>query len=129
MIVLAVIMTITSVGAPVNGLKNYSVNSSLSNQGGVTAATQVTEVSQVHLSPEARQLDAQSTQTSQSMNTDVTSLSSNRSPEKEDSSWFDDALDSILPDDSTTKEDDCTCTVGQYLKAAVSIGSVIALFV
>ncbi|MPY23695.1 hypothetical protein FM037_23805 [Shewanella psychropiezotolerans] len=122
-------MTITSVGAPVNGLSNNSVNSPPSNQGGVTAATQVTEFSQVHLSSEARQLSAQSTQASQSMNADVASLNSNPPPEKEDSSWFEDALDSILPDDSVTKEDDCTCTVGKYLKAAASIGSVIALFI
>ena len=129
MIVLAVIMTITSVGAPVSGLNNYSVNLPLNSQGGATAASHITEVSQVHLSSEARQLSAQPIQASQSINTDVTSVSSTPPAEKKDSSWFDDALDSILPGDSTVKEDDCTCTVGKYLKAAATIGSVIALFV
>ncbi|AQS40082.1 hypothetical protein Sps_05004 [Shewanella psychrophila] len=125
-------MTITSVGAPINGLNNYSVNLPPSNQGARTAASHVTAASQVHLSSEARQLSAQFPQASQSMNANASPLNSNRPSEQEDSSWFEDALDSILPDgigDSTNKEDDCSCTVGKYLKAAASIGSVIALFV
>lgn len=119
-------MTITSVGAPVSGLNNYSVSLPPSSQGGATAVAHVTESSQVHLSPEAQQLNAQAISPAA-----VSNSLSTEAPEKESSSWFDDALDSILPDDdaeSTATEDDCSCTVGKYLKAAASIGSVIALF-
>lgn len=119
-------MSITSVGAPISGLNNYSVSLPPSSQGGATAVAHVTESSQVHLSPEAKQLNAQAMSPSTMPNSNSTVA-----PVKESSSWFDDALDSILPDDpddSAGTEDDCSCTVGKYLKAAASIGSVIALF-
>ncbi|NRB24176.1 hypothetical protein [Shewanella sp.] len=122
-------MTITSVTAPVSGLNKYSMNSRPSSQGDATGVTLVTEASPVLLSPEARHLSAQSTQASQAMNTDVIASSPNQAQEKEDSSWFEDALDSLIPDASDDKEDACPSTMNKYLKAAVSIGSVIALFV
>lgn len=124
-------MTISSVGTPINGLSSYSVNQPPRLQVEAKPVTHVAESSQVQLSPEAKQL------TAQSVNSQSVPSSTSAATEKleiESSSWLDDVIDSILPDDSEGsdepggKEDDCSCTMGKYLKAAASIGSVIALF-
>lgn len=126
-------MTITSVGAPVNGLNSYTVNAPMPSNTVVPATNTPTESSQVHLSTAAKTMAADS-----GLTTSAISPSAAEATPKQNSSWIDDALDSILPDDKDDEEssntdpkdsdDDCSCTVGKYLKAAATIGSVIALF-
>ncbi len=128
-------MTITSVGAPVNGLSSYTVNAPMPSNTVVPATSIPTESSQVHLSTAAKTMATDPGGTASAITPSAVEAST---APKQSSSWLDDALDSILPDDKDDEEigntdpkdidDDCTCTVGKYLKAAATIGSVIALF-